>query len=142
MIFPAFLLAWALLPLARWLLSGWGFRVAMRGFGVSFQGSQGVGGDAVPLCDVMNRTVRRAGRCWPFLKLDCLPRSLVLYRLLRWFGLPAVFCLGAYVDVHPFAAHAWVCVGGRAIGERAETLDRLVLLQEREAYRAMAGGVD
>jgi hypothetical protein len=55
---------------------------------------------------------------------DCWPRSLVLVRALRGRGVDARLCLG--VRKFPFLAHAWVELGGVAIGEPPELLARLV----------------
>ena len=42
--------------------------------------------------------------------LDCLPRALTLYLLLRGRGVPATLRIG--VKRYPFGAHAWVeCLG-------------------------------
>jgi hypothetical protein len=48
----------------------------------------------------------------------CLPRSLVLARLLARRGLPAKLRLGVRRQ-EPFLGHAWVEIEGRAVGEDA-----------------------
>lgn len=66
---------------------------------------------------VQRRTVRRtveavrtAGRYYHRRRLNCLPRSLAIYVLLRRRGVPATLRIG--VKRFPFAAHAWVeCLG-------------------------------
>ena len=55
--------------------------------------------------------VRNAGRYYHRRRLDCLPRSIAIYVLLRRQGVPATLRVG--VKRFPFAAHAWVeCLGG------------------------------
>ena len=62
---------------------------------------------------VVERTreaVRTATRYYWRRGLDCLPRSLTLYLLLRRKGIPATLQIG--VKRYPFGAHAWVeCLG-------------------------------
>ena len=54
--------------------------------------------------------VRIASRYYHRRGLDCLPRSLAIYVLLRRQGVPATLRIG--VKRFPFAAHAWVeCLG-------------------------------
>lgn len=54
--------------------------------------------------------VRTASRYYHRQRLDCLPRSLAIYVLLRRQGVPAMLRIG--VKRFPFAAHAWVeCLG-------------------------------
>lgn len=54
--------------------------------------------------------VRTASRYYHRRRLDCLPRSLAVYVLLRRQGVPATLRIG--VKRFPFAAHAWVeCLG-------------------------------
>ena len=71
----------------------------------------------VPALAFQRRTVRRtlgavraATRYYFRRRLDCLPRSLAIYVLLRRQGVPATLRIG--VKRFPFAAHAWVeCLG-------------------------------
>ena len=54
--------------------------------------------------------VRTASRHYYRRRLDCLPRSLAIFVLLRRRGVPARLHIG--VKRFPFAAHAWVeCFG-------------------------------
>ena len=54
--------------------------------------------------------VRIATRYYYRRRLDCLPRAMAVYVLLRRRGLPATLCIG--VRRFPFGAHAWVeCLG-------------------------------
>ena len=54
--------------------------------------------------------VRTATRYYWRRRLDCLPRALTIYLLLRRRGVPATLHLG--VKRYPFGAHAWVeCLG-------------------------------
>ena len=55
--------------------------------------------------------VRRATRYYYRPQLDCLPRALTIFVLLRGRGVPATLSIG--VKRYPFGAHAWVdCLGG------------------------------
>ena len=51
-------------------------------------------------------------------RLDCLPRSLAIYVLLRRRGVPATLRIG--VKRFPFAAHAWVECLGEIIDDSTE----------------------
>ena len=54
--------------------------------------------------------VRTATRYYYRRRLDCLPRAIAIYVLLRRRGVPATLRIG--VKRFPFAAHAWVeCLG-------------------------------
>ena len=54
--------------------------------------------------------VRTATRYYWRRRLDCLPRALTIYLLLRRRGVPATLHIG--VKRYPFGAHAWVeCLG-------------------------------
>ncbi len=54
--------------------------------------------------------VRAATRYYYRRRLDCLPRSIAIYVLLRRRGVPATLRIG--VKRFPFGAHAWVeCLG-------------------------------
>ena len=58
--------------------------------------------------------VQRATRMYYRKRLDCLPKSLTLFVLLKN-RLPVDLCVG--VKKFPFAAHAWVEYGGRIIAD-------------------------
>ena len=68
----------------------------------------------------------------------CLEQSLALYLRLRRAAVPASFHLG--VQPHPFAAHAWVSVGGEPVNERGEIVRQLVPLPEPEVRVQRSGG--
>ena len=68
----------------------------------------------------------------------CLEQSLVLYLRLRRAAVPASFHLG--VQPHPFAAHAWVSVGGEPVNERGEIVRQLVPLPEPGTRRVKERG--
>ncbi len=48
----------------------------------------------------------------------CLPRSIATALLARSYGYGVTWCTG--VQDRPFAAHAWVEVDGRPVGEMAD----------------------
>ena len=76
----------------------------------------------------MRRTVegvRTATRYYYRRRLDCLPRALTIFVLLRRQGVPATLRIG--VKRFPFGAHAWVeCLG--------EVLDDFVDNWQHETY--------
>ena len=76
--------------------------------------------------------VARAAAFYPGRAL-CLEQSLALHLRLKRAGVPASFHLG--VQPHPFAAHAWVSVGGEPVNERGEIVRQLVPLPEPGARR-------
>lgn len=58
----------------------------------------------------ISEAVRTATRYYYRRRLDCLPRALTIYVLLRLQGVPATLRIG--VKRYPFGAHAWVeCLG-------------------------------
>ena len=58
------------------------------------------------------------------LRVACLHRSIVLWRLLRREGIPCELKLGARTDAGPFEAHAWVECSGVALNESEPDLAR------------------
>ena len=58
--------------------------------------------------------------------LDCLPRSLALTNFLRMSGWQAEHRIG--VALHPFEAHAWVELDGRAVDETPSVLARYAVI--------------
>ena len=69
-----------------------------------------------PLADTFAHIVHGAAP-WSPLPANCLPRALVLCRLLRRRGLQAELRLGVGKPEGEFAAHAWVEHAGRALAE-------------------------
>ncbi len=64
----------------------------------------------------MHESVRLAERCHP-LRSVCLPKALVLKKMLRARGVPAVLRIGVSKRDELFASHAWVEVDGIAVAE-------------------------
>lgn len=58
--------------------------------------------------------------------LDCLPRSLALFRFLRSAGLPAHHCIG--VRPFPFTAHAWTECCGRVVHDDGMNRNRFTVI--------------
>ena len=69
--------------------------------------------------DRILEAVRTATRYYFRRRLDCLPRSLTVYLLLRRRGIPAAFHIG--VKRYPFGAHAWVECLGEVLDDSANT---------------------
>ena len=64
----------------------------------------------------MFEAVRLASRAH-FFKAECLPRSIVLSKMLRARGYQASTIIGIAKEDHSLASHAWVEVNGQMIGE-------------------------
>ena len=62
---------------------------------------------------------------------SCLPRSLVLQRLLIQRGHPAVLRIGVSRHGEKLAAHAWVEIHGETVGEAADVEERFAALFPR-----------
>ncbi|MDH3254415.1 MAG: lasso peptide biosynthesis B2 protein [Acidobacteriota bacterium] len=112
--------AWCLLPLVDVCLRAASFESAKKALGVV------VGKEpSVPDLDVeperLSRLVEIASRqhLWP---IRCLPRAMVLEGLLRRSGVDCALQIGARREARGVAAHAWVEIEGRPIGE-AENVD-------------------
>ncbi|MBI4915095.1 MAG: lasso peptide biosynthesis B2 protein [Acidobacteria bacterium] len=67
----------------------------------------------------LSRLVGFAARLRPR-PFTCLPRSLVLQRLLLWRGVAATMRIGVRPARDRVAAHAWLEVDGRPVGERSD----------------------
>ncbi len=65
-------------------------------------------------------------------RLDCLPRSLAVYWVLRRRGLPSELVMGVKKD--PFGAHAWVEVDGDVISDYGDEHTEYVVLMRGEAF--------
>jgi hypothetical protein len=75
------------------------------------------------VCEAVNNAC-----IWYPKRVLCLQRSAVITCLLRDFGSPAKFVLGA--QSLPFKAHAWTEVDGRAVNERRD-VQRIYSVLER-----------
>lgn len=51
---------------------------------------------------------------------NCLKRSLVLWTLLRFQGIPAHLRIGVNRQEQTFVAHAWVCYDGKILNDSAD----------------------
>ena len=92
--------------------------------------TEGSAGSARPHADASEATLARARAIArlvdiasarvPF-RVACLPRSIVLWRILRGEGIACELRLGARASDGPFEAHAWVECGGVALNESEPT---------------------
>ena len=57
-------------------------------------------------------------------KVECLPKAVALSRILRQRQMPAVLKLGVAKSESRLLSHAWIEIGGIAIGESTHTLAR------------------
>jgi hypothetical protein len=73
--------------------------------------------------------VMHATRWYYRTRLDCLPKALTLFSLLRNQGIPAELCLG--VKRFPFAGHAWVEVNGAVIDTKPEQVRPYTVITRR-----------
>jgi hypothetical protein len=108
--------AWLLLPpvVVRLRLSG--FRRAQA----ALLGRTAAPGDGdLPAAQATARLVLSAAR-WSPVPASCLPRALVLARLLRDQGLAAELRIGVARADGRFAAHAWVEHGGVPLADRQD----------------------
>jgi len=65
-------------------------------------------------------------------RATCVPRALVLFALLRRIGVDSRIRFGAKRAGKGIEAHAWVEVGGEAVGERAGMREEFAPLEGRE----------
>ena len=75
----------------------------------------------LPAAQALARIVHGAAP-WSALPANCLPRALILCRLLRRQGLQAELRLGVGKPEGEFAAHAWVEHDGIALSESASAI--------------------
>lgn len=77
--------------------------------------------------DAIARAVASAANhhLWP---MRCLPRSIALRRMLAGHGVAARVRIGVRREAGVLAAHAWVEVAGRAIGEPEPVEERFVAM--------------
>jgi len=83
----------------------------------------------LPAAQALARIVHGAAP-WSPLPANCLPRALILCRLLRRQGLQAELRLGVGKPEGEFAAHAWVEHAGRALAEPESNGRRFAPLSE------------
>jgi len=81
--------------------------------------------------ELLSRTLKAFARAENFFylkraPLDCLPRSLALFRFLRSAGLPAQHCIG--VRPFPFSAHAWTECYGRVVHDDESNRRRFTVI--------------
>ncbi|MFN0111302.1 MAG: lasso peptide biosynthesis B2 protein [Blastocatellia bacterium] len=117
--------AWLLLPVVKILLWLTGYRRTLAklqrlfllnsdnpnvGLVVTYEKQQHA--------SALGRLVNMAANHSPF-EITCLPRSLVLWGMLRRAGLAADLLIGVQKEADVFAAHAWVEYRGQAVNEDA-----------------------
>lgn len=64
-----------------------------------------------------------------FLRPNCLPRSLSLWRMLRRRGIAAVVRIGARMSERRLDGHAWVEVGGVVVNDRPDVATQFTPLR-------------
>ena len=112
--------AWMLLPVVKVLLWQIGYR---RTFANLERWLRLQSGD-VNIADhekqqqaiLLGRLVNMAANHSPFV-INCLPRSLVLWGMLRRAGLAADLRIGVQTAAEGFMAHAWIEYCGQAVSE-------------------------
>lgn len=72
----------------------------------------------------ISRSVNRAAYHLPGFNPACLPRSLVLWHLLRRRGTPAQLCIGVAKERDQLMAHAWVESNGQVVNDRPDVAQR------------------
>jgi hypothetical protein len=117
--------ALVLLPITVVGLRVFGY-VRMRAFLAHGEGTRPAGQD-LPAAQALARLVHGAAQ-WSPARANCLPRSLVLFRLLAKQGLQAELRLGVAKSDGSVTAHAWVEHAGVALGEPEATGQRFSTL--------------
>lgn len=72
----------------------------------------------------VGKAVDVAARNIPLYRPTCLPRSLVLWHMLRRHGTPAELLIGVRQADGDFVAHAWVEHGGKVINDAPDIAER------------------
>lgn len=106
------------LPLVSLLLTVLGYRRTRR----AMEQASPQAGQRVPSASELERAERLAQLAslagnYGAVKATCLRQSLLTYMLLRRRGFDPELCLGARRQDGTFDAHAWVELGGRALGQ-------------------------
>ncbi len=84
-------------------------------------------GDLRPLAETIASTVQAVARRHP-LPSSCLSRSLVLWSLLRRWGIDSRLRIGVNKQEGSFEAHAWVEHRGEALGNDKRSCEQHVAL--------------
>lgn len=121
-----------------WLEAWWSLLVAEVGLRTGARRTlanavAGVDGPADPTVgEPIARSIASAAahHLW---RVSCLPRSLALWRMLERRGIPARMRIGVRRAEGALAAHAWVEVGGRPVGEPEAIEERFLPLVERSS---------
>lgn len=79
----------------------------------------GARANAAALARRVDRWLAHGRALW---RPTCLTRTLILYTMLRQHGHIPSLHIGAAGAVHQFRAHAWVSLGGAALGEADPTI--------------------
>ncbi|HXF60066.1 MAG TPA: lasso peptide biosynthesis B2 protein [Caldilineaceae bacterium] len=82
----------------------------------------------------LTETVERAAR-YGLVRPTCLPRSLLLWWLLRWNRIPADLCIGGRLAGGVFAGHAWVESAGQVLNDTPAVVDRYPLFSRLNTTR-------
>ena len=116
--------AWLLLPVVRFLLWQIGYRRTLSNLQRLFplnSGNPDVGlastAEKQQYAVTLGRLVNMAAN-HSLLAINCLPRSLVLWAMLRRAGLAADLRIGVQKEADLFAAHAWVEYAGVPIDDQ------------------------
>lgn len=108
--------AWLLLPVVRFLLWQIGYRRTLSHLQRLF--SLNSGNPDVGLAATLGRLVNMAAN-HSLLEITCLPRSLVLWAMMRRAGLAADLRIGVQKKADVFAAHAWVEYAGVPVNDQS-----------------------
>jgi len=121
---------------AWWSLLETKLSLSRRGFSGTYNAAlamacpEGVARDDTAM-ELLSRALKAFARAENFFylkraPLDCLPRSLALFRFLRSVGLPAQHCIG--VRPFPFSAHAWTECYGRVVHDDESNRGRFTVI--------------
>ena len=115
--------AWLLLPVVKILLWQIGYRRTVANLErwlPLHSGNLNTGNrEMQQLADTFGRLVNGAAN-HSLVAINCLPRSLVLWWMLRRAGLSADLRIGVQKEAGDFAAHAWIEHCGQVVTENAQ----------------------
>ena len=114
--------AWLLLPVVKVLLWQIGYRrtfANLERWLPLHSGNRNVANhETQQLAASLGRLVHMAANHSPFV-INCLPRSLVLWGMLRRTGIAADLRIGVQKEADVFAAHAWVEFNSQTLNDDA-----------------------
>jgi hypothetical protein len=125
---------WLGLLEAWWVLLGYSLAIRLvkfdrlKKFSLRNNNKRMIQADGLAFAWGRQRLVSMAARLH-LLSMTCLPRALTLHWILGRQGITTQLCIGINKSSTGMLAHAWVELGGQAIGEPEDITERFALLQ-------------